>query len=41
MNLIVCIPTFNEELNIKKCLIKLKWVKKFIYWMEIVLIKPY
>lgn len=28
MNLIACIPTFNEELNIKKCLKKLKWIKK-------------
>ena len=27
MNLIVCIPTFEEELNIKKCLINLKWAK--------------
>ena len=33
MNLIVCIPTFNEELNIKKCLIKLKWVKK-VYLLD-------
>ena len=28
MNPVVCIPTFNEELNIKKCLNKLRWVKK-------------
>ena len=33
MNLIVCIPTFNEELNIKKCLNKLKWVKK-VYLLD-------
>ena len=33
MNLIVCIPTFNEELNIKKCLNKLKWIKK-IYLLD-------
>ena len=33
MSLIVCIPTFEEELNIKKCLIKLKWVKK-IYLLD-------
>jgi len=30
MDLIVCIPTFNEELNIKKCLNKLKWANKVI-----------
>ena len=30
MKLIVCIPTFNEELNIKKCLSKLKWVSKIL-----------
>ena len=33
MNLVVCIPTFNEELNIKKCLNKLKWAKK-IYLLD-------
>ena len=33
MNLIVCIPTFEEELNIKKCLINLKWAKK-IYLLD-------
>lgn len=27
MNLTVCIPTYNEELNIKRCLDKLKWAK--------------
>ena len=33
MNLTVCIPTFTEELNIKKCLNKLKWIKK-IYLLD-------
>ncbi len=33
MNLVICIPTFNEELNIKKCLEKLKWAKK-IYLLD-------
>ncbi len=30
MNPIICIPTFNEELNIKKSLKKLRWAKKII-----------
>lgn len=33
MNLIACIPIFNEELNIKKCLNKLKWIKK-VYLLD-------
>tara|TARA_B100000989_G_scaffold295354_1_gene276270 strand:+ start:292 stop:1101 length:810 start_codon:yes stop_codon:yes gene_type:complete len=33
MSLTVCIPTFEEELNIKKCLNKLKWAKQ-IYLLD-------